>query len=419
MPTAAPYPQRRYRTGDQNWVRERNLSIVLRYIWDAGQPIARARLTEISGLNKSTMGNLLAQLQAWRFVRETGTVKVGPGRPGTLMDIDPDGGRLIGAEIGVDFISVVLTDLKAQVVWRKQIDTNGLSRQPADIIAQTERLFQEALAETRAADCRLLGIGVGVPGLVDHATGTLLFAPNLGWSHVPLREKWQRLGVPVIIENEANAAALGEHMIGVAKHLDNFIYLSAGVGLGGGLMIDGKLYGGVGGYAGEIGHMTLVPDGPQCACGNRGCWETFVGPTAILARVREAAQRGQTPILMSLPQVLGDVRAIRMQHVFEAAARGEEAVRQVLDEVGRYLGIGIANLLNAFNPSLVVLGGVLSLAGPYLLPRVRREVEARALSAARSKVDIKLSAFKFDACVMGGASLIVREILNDPSAWKP
>jgi predicted NBD/HSP70 family sugar kinase len=165
--------------------------------------------------------------------------------------------------------------------------------------------------------------------------------------------------------------------------------------------------------------MTLAPDGPACACGNRGCWETFVGPTAILDRVCEAAQAGHTPILMSLPEVQGEARAIRMQYVFEAAARGEESVRQVLDDVGRYLGIGIANLLNAFNPSMVVLGGVLSLAGPYLLPRVRREVETRALSAARANVEIKLSAFKFDACVMGGASLIAREVLNKPSAWKP
>jgi glucokinase-like ROK family protein len=416
---SSPHPQRRFRTGDQNWVRERNLSIVLRYIWDAGQPIARARLTEISGLNKSTMGNLLAQLQAWRFVRETGTVSIGPGRPGTMIDIDPDGGRLIGAEIGVDFISVVLTDLKANIVWRKKLDTNEAAQRQAEIIAMTERLFNEAIAEVRAASQRLLGIGVGVPGLVDHTTGTLLFAPNLGWSNVPLRDMWRRFGVPVIIENEANAAALGEHMIGVARHIDNFIYLSAGVGLGGGLMIDGKLYGGVGGYAGEIGHMTLALDGPQCACGNRGCWETFVGPTAILDRVRQAAQAGDTPVLMSLPEVFGDIRAIRMQHIFEAAARGEMAVRQVLDDVGRYLGIGIANLLNAFNPSVVVLGGVLSLAGPYLLPRVQREVDARALSAARSNLEIKLSAFKFDACVMGGASLIVREVLNDPSAWKP
>jgi glucokinase-like ROK family protein len=418
MPATAYY-QRRFRTGDQNWVRERNLSIVLRYLWDVGQPIARARLTELSGLNKSTMGSLLAQLQTWRFVRETGTVNVGPGRPGTLIDIDPAGGRIIGAEIGVDFIAVVLVDLKANIVWRKQLNTRGAAQPQAEIIALAERLFQEAIDEVHLTGQRLLGIGVGVPGLVDRATGTLLFAPNLGWRHVPLRAMWQRFGVPVFVENEANAAALGEHLIGVARHVADFIYLSAGVGLGGGLVIGGELYRGAGGYAGEVGHMTLLPDGPPCACGNRGCWETLINPAVILDQVRAAAHAGRTPILLALPEVMNDPHAIALPQVFEAAARGEEAVRYVLDEVGRYLGIGIANLLNAFNPSLVVLGGGLSLAGPYLLPRARREVETRALSAARSNVDIKLSVFQFDACVMGGVSLILLEVLNNPAAWQP
>jgi glucokinase-like ROK family protein len=417
MPSST-HPQRRYRTGDQNWVRERNLSIVLRYIWEAGEPIARARLTEISGLNKSTMGNLLTQLQAWGFVRETGTVNVGPGRPGVMIDIDPDGGRLIGAEIGVDFISVVLTDLKANVVWRRNLETNGSVRQQARLIELTEGLVQEAIDQARESGQRLLGIGLGLPGLIDHATGTLLFAPNLGWSNVPFRDMWRRFGVPVIVENEANAAALGEYMLGVAQHVENFIYLSAGVGLGGGLMIGGQLYGGIDGYAGEVGHMTLAPDGPPCACGNRGCWETFVGPNAILDRIRQAALDGHTPQLLALPEVAGDIGAIRMRHVFEAADRGEARVLQVLDDVGRYLGIGMASLLNALNPSLVVLGGVLSLAGPYILPRAQREVATRALLATRTNVELQLSAFKFDACVMGGVSLIMREVLNNPTGWK-
>jgi hypothetical protein len=170
-------------------VREHNLSIVLNYIWEAGEPIARARLTEISGLNKSTIGSLLAQLQAWGFVRETGTSSVGPGRPGVMIDINPDAGRLIGVEIGVDFISAVLTDFKAGSIWRSTIDTNGYGSarksDQAQMLEQAERLIQEAIDQTRAAGQRLLGIGVGVPGLVDHATGTLLFAPNLGWSDVP------------------------------------------------------------------------------------------------------------------------------------------------------------------------------------------------------------------------------------------
>ena len=208
-------------------------------------------------------------------------------------------------------------------------------------------------------------------------------------------------------------------MLGVTRRVDNFIYLSAGVGLGGGLMIDGKLYGGAGGYAGEIGHMTLAPDGPLCNCGNRGCWETFVGPTAILDRVRQAAREGRAPILLSLPEVGHDPAAINMKQVLEAADRGEPVVQEVLNDVGCYLGIGIASLVNAFNPTQVVLGGVLSLAGPYILPCIQREVESRALAAAQANVTINLSAFKFDAGVIGGVSLILREILNNPASCKP
>jgi glucokinase len=165
--------------------------------------------------------------------------------------------------------------------------------------------------------------------------------------------------------------------------------------------------------------MTLVPDGPQCNCGNRGCWETLVSPTAIIERVKQFAGEGRTPQLMALPEINGDIQAIRMKHVLEAAEHGEPAVLHVLDEAGRYLGIGIASLLNAFNPSWVVLGGMLSLAGPYILPRAQREVDMRALAAARAGVNITLSAFKFDACVMGGVSLIVREILSNPAGWHP
>ena len=412
----------RYRTGDQLWVREHNLAILLNYIWEANGPISRSNLTETSGLNKSTVGSLLVQLQAWGFVKEVGIVNSGLGRPGVMIDINSDAGRIIGAEIGVDYISIVMTDLRANVVWRRKVDSSpDQGKQPqADILAQTAELVEEAVREAEKTGNRLLGIGLGLPGQVDHATGTLLFAPNLGWKNVPLRDLWlHQFNVPVLVENDANASALGERLLGNARQIDNFIFLSAGVGLGGGLVLDGELYGGAGGFAGEIGHMTLVPDGPQCNCGNRGCWETLIGPVAIVDSVRQAAILGKTPILMGLPGVNGDINAIRMEHILEAAARKESAVLHVLDEVGRYLGIGIASLVNAFNPSVIVLGGLLSPAGPYILPRAQQEVNARALAEARRMVKIILSAFKFDACVMGAACLVLREILNNPVAWRP
>lgn len=418
--------KQRYRTGDQVWVRERNLAIALNYLWEARGPMSRSHLTKISGLNKSTVGSLLAQLQSWGFVKESGVSdQRRPGRPGALIDVNPDAGRLIGVEVGVDFISVALANMKAEVVWQRRVENTeegkslaGLSQ--AQVLEQAERMVQEAIEQAAACECRLFGIGLGVPGLVDHASGTLLFAPNLGWSNVPLRDMWQsRFGILVIVENEANAAALGERMLGVAKQVDNFVYLSAGVGLGGGLMIGGNLYAGDGGFAGEVGHMTLVPDGPPCKCGNRGCWEVLVGPNAIVSQARRAADEGHAPGLLALPGVNHRVEAIRIEHVLQAAAQGEPAVLEVMNTVGRYLGIGIANLVNAFNPSLVVLGGVLSLAGPYILPGAQQEMDARALTAPRKDLCITLSAFKLDACVMGGIALILHKILDNPVAWQP
>jgi glucokinase-like ROK family protein len=412
--------ERRYRTGDQIWVRERNLAILLSYLWEAGRPVSRAYLVEVSGLNKSTVGSLLTQLQSWGFVKESGRSDPRPGRPGVLIDLNPDAGRLIGVEIGVGFISVVVTDLKAQAIWRQKVETDSqVALTQTQILEQAERLVYQAIEATAHAGY-LFGIGVGVPALIDHTTGTLLFAPNLKWSNVPLRDQWQeRFGVPVMVENDANASALGEQMLGVAKQVDNFVYLSAGVGLGGGVIIGGKLYDGVGGFAGEVGHMTLEPDGPLCNCGNRGCWETLVGPVAIVQRVRQAAAQGRAPALLALGEVNGNANAIRLEHVLHAAAQGEPAVLDALDKVGRYLGIGIANLVNTFNPSLVVLGGALSLAGPYILPRAQQEVDARALAVVRQGVQVTLSAFRFDACVIGGVTLILREILSNPTAWRP
>lgn len=412
--------RRRYRTADQNWVRERNLAIVLNYLWEARQPVSRTHLTRVSGLNKSTVGSLVAQLQAWGFLREGGISDPRPGRPSVLIDMNSEIGRLVGVEIGVGFVSVVVTDLKANVVWRGKVESTDVVSSDGQFqtLEQAEQLVGEAIVQTTSAGSRLFGIGVGVPGLVDHATGTLLFAPNLRWRDIPIRDRWQdRFGVRVIVENEADAAALGERMLGIARDVDNFLYLSAGVGLGGGLVIDGKLYGGAGGFAGEVGHMTIEPDGPQCNCGNRGCWETLVGPVAIVRRVRRAAEEGHAAGLLDLCG--GDAGAIRMKHVLTAASRGEPAVVKALEEVGRYLGIGIANLVNAFNPTLVVLGGVLSLAGPYILPRAQREVDARALAVSRQGVGITLSAFGFDACVMGGTALVLRKILNNPTTWQP
>jgi glucokinase-like ROK family protein len=402
------------RTGDQKWVREHNLSILLTCLLEMGSPTSRTQLVKKSGLNKSTVGNLIAQLQSWGLVTDSGTSDPRPGRPATLIDIAPNGGRLIGVEIGVDLISVVLTDLKCNIVWRQTIETNGTTLEQASVLEIAQSLIDTAI--TQSVGSKVFGIGLGVPGLVDYNTGTLLFAPNLKWSNVPLRDRWmKRFGMLVVVENDAKAAAVGEQMRGVAKQVHDFVYLNAGIGLGSGVVVDGKLYRGAEGFAGAIGHMTIEPNGPLCNCGNRGCWETLIGPRTILKQVRQAASEGRVPRLLALPEVSGDLATIKMQQVLQVAKQGDPVVLQILEQVGCYLGIGIANIIYAFNPSQVILGGMLSLAGPYVLPSAQAEVENRSLAVVRKNVQLTLSALKADACVIGAAALILRDILNNPT----
>ena len=399
-----------YKTADQTLVRELNTSLVLESLRTSG-PLSRASLSSILGLNRSTVSSVINALVEEKMVREIGLESTTRGRPGMLLDLDPDGGCAVGVEIGVDFISVILTDFTAEILWRRRVASDPAEGQDA-ILSRSEELVRVALDVCLTRDLPQIGIGVGLPGLVDVRQGTLVFAPNLGWRDVPLQAMWEgRFDLPVFVENEANAAALGEYYFGVAQDVRNLIYLSAGVGLGGGIMINGKLFRGSSGYAGEIGHMTVDPDGLLCGCGKRGCWETLVGPRAIVRRVRERADDGG--ILSRL--VDGDGSLVDMSVVVEAAKAGDEPTRTALEEVGEHLGVGIANLVNAFNPEMVVLGGALSLASAFLMPSIERTVNMHVLSQPGDVVAIACSAHGADACVMGAVALVLDDILRQPT----
>ena len=318
----------------------------------------------------------------------------------------------MGIEIGVDFISVVLTDFVAQVLWRHRVASDPNDEQEV-IFERAEELIQQALAVGEQHDFQCLGIGVGVPGLVNAQQGTLVFAPNLAWHEVPIRDKWtQRFHLPIFVENEANVAALGEHYFGVAQDVQNLIYLSAGVGLGAGIIIEGQLFCGSGGYAGEVGHMTMDPNGELCGCGKRGCWETIVGPRAIARRAREAVQDHLDSRIYSL--VDGDLSRIDVNTVIQAAEAGDPIACSALRETGIQLGIGIGNLVNAFNPQMVVLGGALSSASPFIMPVIEEVVQEHALPQPYESLEIAASAHGADACVMGGAALVLDDVLAEP-----
>jgi glucokinase-like ROK family protein len=404
------YPQKP--AADQGVVRRINTALVLDLL-RRHAPLSRAELAARSGLNRSTVSLIINDLIEEGYVQETELKNPRIGRPGMQLTLNPAAGCAVGVDIGVDFLSVILTDFSANVLWRKRADSNPTEDQTR-ILERAMTMTAEAIDAGLGQGLRPLGIGLGAPGLVDLHQGKLIFAPNLRWFNLPLRLIWsQRFALPVFIENEANAAALGEYSFGVARGVDNFIYLSAGIGLGGGVMIDGKLFRGSQGYAGEIGHMTVEPEGELCGCGRRGCWETIVGPRAVLRRVRQTLAAGAPSTLADL--IGGDLDRLSMEHIVQAARRGDQVALSALKDVGKSLGMGIINLIHIFNPELIVLGGALSLAAEFLLEEIETIVRENALKPPGEHVRFAASAHGADACVMGAAALVLDEILREPA----
>ncbi|MBI5958040.1 MAG: ROK family transcriptional regulator [Chloroflexi bacterium] len=404
-------PQNTFRTADQALVREINLSLILKHLF-VHSPLSRAALAEMTGLNKSTVSSLIQELIDRRFVREVGLVAGSVGRPSIMLELNPQAGFLLSCELGVDFISVVCTNFGAEVIWRHRESTRTHDQQA--ILDRVVALLRQAANEgqTRCDGCGgLLGLALGVPGLIDQSSGTLLFAPNLQWRDVPLRDILSNAfeGVPVFVDNEANMAALGETLFGAAKGYHEVLFISAGVGLGGALVRDGQLMRGTTGFAGEFGHMTMDPDGDPCNCGSRGCWETQVSQSVVFRYL----QQGHSRVL----DEVNDLDQLSIPLVIDAARAGDWAARAAFENVGRRLGIGIASLVNALNPDLIVFGGILSLAGEFLLPVIEKELRQRALRWNREATQITLAQYSSDACVMGGAAVICQAILADPALY--
>lgn len=396
-------------TADQVWVRKTNRAIILS-VFRTHQTLSRAQLANETGLNPSTVSNIIGELISDNLIRETELIHANIGRPGRLLEINPEGGCALGIEINVDYIELLVSDFSAQELWRKRQPSNPAAGQDA-IMLQVLALARQAADFIAARKSRLLGIGVGVPGMVDVASGLLRLAPNLHWVDVPIRDYLSTyFNCPIYVENEANAAALGEYYFGAVRNVKDFIYLSAGVGLGSGIVMGGKLFRGMFGYAGEAGHMTLDINGALCSCGKRGCWETFVGPRAVEQRVRNLLGSGAKSTLTEM--TAGDLTRIDMEMVIQAALQGDPTAIEALHEVAFYLGVGIANLVNLFNVEVIVLGGALNNASPFLLKDVEQIVLSNTLSPAREHIRIIPSAHGSDACIMGAITLVLDDILG-------
>lgn len=383
-------------TADLAFMRERNAQIVLNFLREEG-PISRAELARRTHLSRSTVSNIIAALLAEQVVFETGIGSSQGGRKPVMLEFNYRSSLVAGIDVASSMLTVLLTDLQATVLQRANVAfdlTNG----PSVGIAQIAELFFTVLRAANIDPLQISGIGIGVPGPLSNATGQTIAPPVMpGWHDVPLQRLLQRaLGRPVLLDNDANLGALAEHTLGAARGQQNVAYVYFGtLGIGGGLILDGQLYRGQLGSAGEIGHLMLAEDGPRCRCGSVGCLEAYAGIPALLAR---AAQRG---LVVATPAEL-----------VALAQAGNVVAEQIIAEAGTYLGMAIANLLSLLNPGSVVIGGALAEAGELLLGPLRATLVRRGLIDASQHIQLRPGELGEQVVALGAAALAIQHVLG-------
>jgi len=280
------------------------------------------------------------------------------------------------------------------------------------IVAMVEDVIAQTRAETGAERSDFLGVGIGSPGPLDRLRGVVIVTPNLGWRDFPLRDEvGSRVSLPASLDNDANCATLGEWWRGAARGGRNVVGLTIGTGIGGGIILDGKLYHGASDAAGEIGHTTIDSTGRRCKCGNYGCLEAYASGPAIAERAREALDGDGSSILLEL--VDGDASRITAATVFEASKRGDQVALEVVRDTAHFLGVGISNLINIFNPDLVVVAGGVTQAGDILFDPLRAEVRRRAFKPSVEACRIVPGALPLSAGVVGAVATFKAQILGD------
>lgn len=319
--------------------------------------------------------------------------------------------HLIGIDLGGTKISTALVDADGKILASDYRETRASAADgPEPVIARMLDAARTVMAQAGVKPAQVAAVGVGAPGPLDIEAGVLLSPPNLpGWTRVPLKKHIQDgLQIITFLENDANAAGLGEHRFGAGRGVQHMVYVTVSTGIGGGLILDGKLYHGSSGAAGEIGHTTIKPDGPRCNCGNWGCLEALASGTAIAREGRERVARGVPTLIAELAG--GVPERITAKLVAEAASQGDAEARRILAEAMEYLGLGIANLINLFDPELVVIGGGLANMGERLFEPVRRVVAERCCVARAHPVRIVPAALGENVGVLGAAAVALTQI---------
>lgn len=386
-------------------IRTANRYQVLRQII-AASPTSRQELTAATGLSLATVATLVGELLGLGMITEVGFEDSAGGRPRGLVAVDASGGALIGVDLAETYVRVELFDLALNVLARAEEGMRPGESRPEQVVGQVATAVGSVVAQAGVESARVLGVGVSVPGQVDRDTGISAYAPNWDWHDVPLLDLLaEHIAYPLYLDNPLRACAVAELWFGAARGHGDAVVVNLGTGVGAGLVLGGAVHRGVSNSAGEWGHTTLVLDGRPCHCGNRGCVETYTGAPGIMLNLRESSP--DSPLLRP-----GDQTAT-IDALARGVSAGDPVAVKVLGHTARYLGAGVADLINLFNPEVVVLSSWVAAAfGEPLLDEVRAAVTRHALRRPLAATRIVLSPIPTDPVCLGAATFALEGALQ-------
>ncbi|MFF3719729.1 ROK family protein [Streptomyces prasinus] len=386
-------PQRRALPDTQQGMRRRNLSRVMHTVSAEG-PLSRAAVASRIGLTRAAVSTLVDELVRSGLLEELGPERPGRvGRPGSALAVRGGGPAGIGAEVGIDHLAVCAVDLRGEVRTRAVRHVPNRGRSPESVSEDLTALLLRVVGAIEDEGLWPAGLTVAVPGLVARDARTVVRAPNLGWHDTDLAALLPAR-FPLTVANEANCGALAELWLGEGTPRD-FLHVSAEIGIGAAVVVEGRLLLGNRGFAGELGHVPVRPDGPECACGGRGCLEQYAGEEAVLRAAGLEPDEDRVGLLAG------------------RAEQGDRAVRRALHDAGTALGIALTGAVNLLDPGGVVLGGALSGLAPWLLPSLRSELARRTAGPA---CPVSVSALGPEGPLLGAAHSVVRGVLDDPAS---
>jgi predicted NBD/HSP70 family sugar kinase len=387
-------------------LRRHNLSIVLELLHRDG-PASRSRLTSLTGLNRSTVGALVGELTELGLVHENpAPVVAGPGRPSPVVEVRPAGAVALALELTVDSIAAAVVGLGGEVLMSRREARPRDASTPTDAVAAVAEFARQAVAAV-GSSATIVGAAAAVAGITNTRSGVVHLGPNLGWRDAPVGDLFSKaldLGKPVDIVNEADLGAIGELRRGIGRGHEHLVYVSGEVGIGCGVICAGELLRGAAGYAAEAGHTMINPAGVACRCGAIGCWESEAGEAALLRRARLSAGR----------HGLGALEELAVH-----AENGDPTTLAALDETGRWLGLGVANLINLFNPEIIVLGGLYQRLYDHLEPSLLQAARTSALDVNHVLVTVRRSELGEDAPLMGAAEHVFERLIANPAGGQP